>query len=177
MQMIYVSADHHFYDINFLKYNYNRILKYGKDIKIVNKFLIDSQNNQIKPDDIVYYVGDFCVETPDKTVEIVKRLNGKINLLLGNHDKFKTPGVVMANKFEILPNGVYRLDYKNVFFNLFHYPLFEQPDFYERKSIHLHGHTHGKIDHHNELAFDVGYDNNNFKLISLDFFVDKLKMN
>jgi len=31
----------------------------------------------------------------------------------------------MTNKFEILQNGIYRLEYKNILFNLFHYPLFE----------------------------------------------------
>lgn len=39
--MIWVSADHHFCDINFLKYNSGRIVKYGKDIKIINKFMIE----------------------------------------------------------------------------------------------------------------------------------------
>jgi len=40
--MIYVSADHHFYDVNFLRYNPTRVIKYGNDVRIVNKFMIES---------------------------------------------------------------------------------------------------------------------------------------
>jgi len=40
--MIFFSSDHHFFDVNFLKYNYERCFKYGKDINIINKSMIDS---------------------------------------------------------------------------------------------------------------------------------------
>ena len=75
--------------------------------------------------DTVYYLGDLSKSTINETIDIVKRLNGKIILVMGNHDNFKKYGEVIPNKFEILTSGIYRLEYKKILFNLFHYPLKE----------------------------------------------------
>lgn len=174
--MIFFSSDHHFFDVNFLRYNYGRCVKYGKDVNIINKFMIESQNNQVDITDIVYYIGDFSSAKISITIELIKKLNGNIKLLIGNHDKFKTSGIVIPNKLEILQNGIYRLYHNEIIFNLFHYPLKEQPDYYNR-SIHLHGHTHGKQNGYDDRAIDVGFDNNDYKLLSIDNIINMVKLN
>ena len=173
--MIYVSSDHHFSDFNFLKYNPERLYKYGKSISIIDKLLIEEQNTQITNNDTVYYLGDLSKASISETLKIIQRLNGNIKLLMGNHDTFKKTGEMIPNKLEILNNGVYRLEYKRILFNLFHYPLKDQPDFFEN-SIHLHGHTHGQLQY-DKRAFDVGYDFNDYKFLSLDSIINKLKGN
>ena len=74
---------------------------------------------------MIYYLGDLSKGTIIETMNIIHRLNGNIKLLLGNHDNFKKTGIMIPNKLEILNNGIYRLEYRNILFNLFHYPLKE----------------------------------------------------
>jgi calcineurin-like phosphoesterase family protein len=49
----------------------------------MNKTLINNWNNVIKPNDIVYHLGDVSFK-PNKFVD---KLNGEIILIYGNHDK------------------------------------------------------------------------------------------
>jgi len=55
----------------------------------------------------------------------MNKLNGKIYLLIGNHDKFKKYNITISNKIIILNNTICTLNYNNYIFNLFHYPLYE----------------------------------------------------
>jgi calcineurin-like phosphoesterase family protein len=79
--MIYFSSDHHFWHTNIIRFC-NR--PYAS-IEEMNEMLILNWNNTVKPDDIVYYLGDFSLATrPVETV--TPRLNGKKFLVPGNHD-------------------------------------------------------------------------------------------
>lgn len=169
--MIYVSSDHHFCDNNYTLYN-NRKL-FGKNISNINNTLINQQNNQILFNDVIYYIGDFSTCNIQDTIDIFNRLNGKKYLLIGNHDKFNKFNVKINNRLYILDDKIYTLNYKEFTFKLFHYPLFEQPDYYNG-AIHLHGHLHGKYKY-NDKAIDVGYDNNNYKLLSLENIINLIK--
>ena len=171
--MIYISSDHHFFDNNYLYHN-NRY-QLGKNIKTINKSLISQQNNQVNSTDEIYYIGDFSSAKIKDTIDLMNKLNGKIYLLIGNHDKFKKYNITINNKLTILDDTIYTLNYNNYIFNLFHYPLYEQPDYY-KGAIHLHGHTHGKIKY-NDMAIDVGYDNNNFRLLSINDIIKTYEYN
>ena len=169
--MIYVSSDHHFFDSNYLYYNNRKFL--GRNIISINKSLIKRQNDQITNNDIIYYIGDLSSGSVKNTLKILERLNGKrINILIGNHDKFSNYNVLINNKIKILDKTIYTLNYNSYVFKLFHYPLYEQPEQYNG-AIHLHGHTHGKVKYNNN-AIDVGYDNNNFRLLSMEDILQKI---
>jgi calcineurin-like phosphoesterase family protein len=101
----------------------------------------------------------------------MNKLNGTIHLLIGNHDKFNKFNISINNKIKILDDTIYTINHNNCIFKLFHYPLYEWPNYYEG-AIHLHGHTHGKVKYNNR-SIDVGYDNNNFRLLSI---IDILKI-
>ena len=62
--------------------------------------LIEKWNNVIKPNDIVLYNGDFCDCDVLNLIQYVKKLNGQIILIKGNHD--------------ILPLNVYNSIFKDV---------------------------------------------------------------
>jgi len=63
----------------------------------MNSELIRRWNEKVKPDDIVYFLGDFCFRnspggkpgegTPTRYEEYCKQLNGNIIFVLGNHDR------------------------------------------------------------------------------------------
>ncbi len=72
-------SDTHFYHANIIKYC-NRPFN---NVEEMNQILIDNWNENIKKNDIVYFLGDFSF----KPNEVINRLNGNIIFLLGNHDK------------------------------------------------------------------------------------------
>lgn len=49
--------------------------------------IIATWNQHVQPDDIVWHLGDLTLVAPGRLTEIVPRLNGRIRLVLGNHDR------------------------------------------------------------------------------------------
>lgn len=82
-----IIADTHFGHTNILKYEPIRIQKAKMEgYKDFDKFLIDWLNRNIKADDEVLHLGDVAFKDNYK---LAKKLNGKITLIKGNHDKEK----------------------------------------------------------------------------------------
>jgi calcineurin-like phosphoesterase family protein len=78
---IWFTSDHHFWHKNIITYC-NRPYK---SIEEMNKALIDRWNERIKPEDTVYYLGDFSMSMRGLD-QIVSGLTGKKILVPGNHD-------------------------------------------------------------------------------------------
>ena len=80
---IYVCSDLHFNHTNILGFcrsNFTTIEEH-------NEYIIKQYNSVVGKDDLVYILGDVGF-TPEKALsELVKRLNGRKILLVGNHDK------------------------------------------------------------------------------------------
>jgi calcineurin-like phosphoesterase family protein len=53
----------------------------------MDEYMIKQWNSVVAKDDEVYVLGDFSFYGGKETNEIIKRLNGKIFLIEGNHDK------------------------------------------------------------------------------------------
>lgn len=78
----WVVSDTHFWHENIIKYC-NRPYANAQEM---NEDLIAKWNARLKENDIVWHLGDFCFGCKEHITEIVPRLNGRINLVLGNHD-------------------------------------------------------------------------------------------
>lgn len=54
----------------------------------MDRFIVDRWNDVVRPDDIVYHLGDFAVgeRDPAKIKRIFSQLKGRKYLVLGNHD-------------------------------------------------------------------------------------------
>ena len=52
----------------------------------MNNAIIERWNEVVKYDDIVYHLGDVMMGDLDAGIKLVKQLNGKIRLAIGNHD-------------------------------------------------------------------------------------------
>ena len=147
-------------------FGHKRILEYCattrqySSIEEHDEALIEKWNSVVGKNDLVYHLGDVSFSTHQRNVEIFQRLNGKVSLILGNHDR---------GMGELLPyarNIVEIVSYKEIkvgkkHFMLFHFPI-ESWNKVHYGSIHLHGHTHGAISHHPTDAkarrMDVGVD-------------------
>jgi len=174
--MIYFTADTHFYHDRVIKFSHRPF----ENLIEMHERLIKNWNDTVKHKDTIYIIGDFCFGNIHEIKKIRSILNGKIILIMGNHDR--------RNRIERVKHIFTEVcDYKEINyykkrFILFHYPIMEWSGYF-RKSIHLYGHVHNsdssklvdKIYKNNGIknAFNVGVDVNNFKPVSIEEIISK----
>ena len=79
---LFFTSDTHFYHGNIIRFC-NRPFK---SVEMMNETIISNWNNTVGQDDIVFHLGDFCLGGSAEWNKILDRLNGKIYLIMGNHD-------------------------------------------------------------------------------------------
>ena len=83
MSKIYFTSDHHFGHKNIIKFSKRPF----KGVDEMDEMLIQKWNEKIKPEDDVYHLGDVGLSSFGKLSKILEKLNGKIYLINGNHEK------------------------------------------------------------------------------------------
>lgn len=128
----WVVSDTHFWHENIIKYC-NRPYANAAEM---NEDLIAKWNAVVKKDDIVWHLGDFCFGAKEHIKEIVSRLNGRISLVLGNHDHHKLSFCYDSGFHRVYDHPVVVSD----FFILSHAPLqwVKDGDVY----CNIYGHVH-----------------------------------
>ena len=58
----------------------------SKNVEMMDETIISNWNNTVGQDGIVFHLGDFCLGGSAEWSKILDRLNGKIYLIMGNHD-------------------------------------------------------------------------------------------
>ena len=166
--MIYVTSDLHFGHNNVIKYD-NRPFQ---DVEEMDRALIALWNSTVLQKDTVYILGDLSWYGGEKTNKILKQLNGKKFLIVGNHDnKFLEDEEFNRNLFA----GIYdylEIKENHVRYVLFHYPI---ADFNGKLggAIHLYGHIHNTnlpLEESLEHSYNVGVVRHNFKPVRLERF-------
>ena len=167
MSKIYFTSDHHFGHANIIRFC-NRPFA---NVEEMNETLIARWNEKIQPQDEVYHLGDFGLNSKEELAAILDRLNGKKYLIVGNHE-----GAALQNKSKFqwtkeyhelkvndpeCANGVQRII-------LFHYAMrVWRSD--HRGTWHLYGHSHNNLpDIAESLSFDVGVDAHDFYPLSYE---------
>lgn len=78
------TSDTHFGHKNIIQYEpENRPFK---TLEEMHEVMIERWNSVVKPNDIVWHLGDFCFGK--SWLPIARKLNGKKKLVLGNHDTY-----------------------------------------------------------------------------------------
>lgn len=148
---VFFTSDPHFY--------HNSILKYGRgesfsNVEEMNEKLISNWNEVVPKDGIVFVLGDFALCSKTKIHEILDRLNGKIYLILGNHDDksyFKHPKVVFVDNY-------LRIKIEDNDIILSHYP-FRSWEKRQYGAWNLHGHCHNTLDQDGSKQMDCCVEN------------------
>ena len=81
--MRYFTSDTHFGHENIIKYCTRPFENSG----LMDAAIIQNWNEVVKPEDIVYHLGDVAFTSPDRAKHILSVLNGSKVLILGNHDR------------------------------------------------------------------------------------------
>ena len=177
---LFFTSDSHFYHKNIIKFC-NRPFE---TIEEMNETLVENWNKVVGPSDIVYHLGDFCFAGSVEFHSILGQLNGRIHLIIGNHDE-KNLRQGYEKLFESINyQAKLFIEGYNVYLN--HYPYLCYPG-YKPYTIQLFGHIHSspykfdgmdaKVAKQNlqPSQYDVGVDWNNFTPISWREVIEKIK--
>lgn len=154
MKNTWFISDTHFGHANIIKYS-NRPYSHVDEM---NEALIQNWNALVKPDDIIYHLGDFAFMQWRDFSQMVWKLNGHIQFIRGNHDKMidqHEVELLRSGKIETIQNYL-EIKPAGQMIVLFHYGqrVWNKS---HHGSIHLYGHSHGSLPPHGK-SVDVGVD-------------------
>ena len=168
---VFFTSDTHFYHDNII----NFCGRPFKNVEVMNETLIANWNSVVGPDDIVFHLGDFCLGGSAEWTNILNRLNGKIYLIVGNHD-IKNLRQGYYSRFEHIAMQMHiEVGKQKIYLN--HCPFLCYGGAY-RDTWQLFGHVHTSKQNTGIDAprlhmlfptqYDVGVDNNNFTPVSFE---------
>lgn len=151
---IFFTSDTHF--------NHQKILLFRKQfscLEEMNELMIQNWNSKVKRGDQVYHLGDVALGRPIEAATILRRLNGEIFLVRGNHEKVaehkscrkRFAWIKDYHRVKVGEQKIYLLHYSMRTWNCMHHG-----------SWHLFGHSHGNVKENTGRSFDVGVDCHNF---------------
>ncbi|WP_419816579.1 metallophosphoesterase [Glacieibacterium sp.] len=153
---IFFTADTHFGDHRTI--NIHR--RPFESVAEMDEAIVAGWNAAVGTDDEVWHLGDVARKSSDVAAWL-SRLNGTKHLVRGNNDDPATgaiPGWASVQDYAELHND-------DALLILCHYP-FRSWNGQHRRSINLHGHSHGKLKPILR-QFDVGVDARGFRPVTL----------
>lgn len=124
---VFITSDSHFGHKNIIEYC-NRPFA---DVDEMNAALIERWNSVVGKDDMVIHLGDVGLGSREKIGEIIRQLNGRKMLIMGNHDHFKENQYremgfetvsrfpILWNKFFLLSHAPLELSETTPYFNIY----------------------------------------------------------
>ena len=178
---IWFTSDTHFNHENIIRF----CKRPFKDVKEMNEEIIKRWNSIVKPDDIVFHLGDFAWGGSEVWNNVLDRLNGRIVLIMGNHDEKN----IRSGYYKRFEHVAYQMhiyvEGQSIYLN--HYPFLCYAGTYrgEDATWQLFGHVHSgpnntgldvdRLTHLFPTQYDVGVDNNNYYPVSFHQVRDIIK--
>jgi calcineurin-like phosphoesterase family protein len=177
-EKVWFTADTHFGHRNIIRYCQRPFAT----VEEMNETIIDNWNGVVGKDDVVFHLGDFSVGGAAEWTSLIDSLNGRIFLVLGNHDMNNVDQGFMRRFENVSMQMLVSIGKQRIYLN--HYPFLCYGGAY-RGTWQLFGHVHtcpcnsGLDNSRLEMLFptqyDVGVDNNNFKPVSFEEVEMKIK--
>ena len=170
---VFFTSDTHFKHRNIITLGKGRPFK---SIEEHDQTLIDNWNSVVKPNDLVFHLGDIAMcQDNTQMVDLFNKLNGAKHIIVGNHDRQKilahslNKGLIQSMrtyheyKYEADDGKIYT-------FIMMHWPILEPNHIFRNKDkkdisvIGLYGHVHDINDYfpiYKQLGFpciNVGVD-------------------
>lgn len=162
MSKVFLTSDLHFgHDREFIW----KVRRYDS-IQEMNEDYVCKWNATISDEDDVYILGDLMLGSVEN-IGYLERLNGKIHIVLGNHDTATRENMYreLPNVVEVAEVGI-RLKYKKYHFVLTHYPMLTgnlERESLKQMSCNFYGHTHQRTNFYEDrpYMYHVGVDSHN----------------
>ena len=146
--MQFFISDLHFYHESLL----TKMDKRGfASCEEMHEYIIGKWNGKVRPQDEVVILGDTSMERGKLTSDILDRLNGRLYLVVGNHDNYLRDRRFDASRFEWVKDYAVLHDNKRKIV-LSHYPIMCYNGQYRLdeegnpKTYMLYGHVHDTQD-------------------------------
>lgn len=146
--MRYYISDLHFFHDNM---NTKMDKRGFESVEVMNEYMISQWNKKVRKNDEVVILGDLSIEKGEKTNEILRRLNGRKYLVVGNHDRYLKDKIFDKSLFKAIEPYMELNDNKRKIV-LSHYPIFCYDGQYRvdengnPKTYMLYGHVHNTYD-------------------------------
>ncbi len=170
MNNVWFTGDTHYGHAKVIEYS-NRPYK---DVKEMDEMLVYNYNSVVRPNDVVYHLGDFAFCDEKRAISIVKQLMGNKHLIFGNHDKRLRRSGAFCEQWNwtkdladitINDQRIVLMHYAMLTWNKAHYGAWM-----------LHGHSHGSLkEDSNALRTDVGVDCWDWTPVHFDQIAAKMK--
>lgn len=132
--MNYYTSDQHYGHGNIIGYC-NRPFESTADM---NDTMVTAHNAIVSPEDDVWMLGDFCFGNAEYIKRTATRLNGRIHIVLGNHDR--RPNVLREVGWDVHRRIIIEEGGLRLF--LHHKPLYDQTLWAGIAHYHFCGHVH-----------------------------------
>lgn len=177
MGKVFITSDWHFcHDREFI-YKPRGF----SSVEKMNEEIIARYNEVVSDDDDVYVLGDLMLGDTEKGLECVRRLKGRLHVVLGNHDTDSR-----IHKYEDdLPNVVEityatKIKYKKFHFFMAHFPAMTgnlENENLAQMTLDLFGHTHSSSKFYNDIPYmyNVAVDAHNCYPVDLDEVIKDMK--
>ena len=172
MKTYKIVSDTHFCHAKLLEFGFRDF----KNIDEMNEHIIRIWNENIGPDDKVIHLGDFAFGNDlNKIEKIIKRLNGNITLILGNHDTDKRLKQLYVKYFKCLGSltkGKYYFTHEPVHISV----ITPREETNRDCTINVHGHLHYNDIQNKNYKDKDRYINCNFDVLGKDNFIKVLEV-
>jgi|LSQX01.2.fsa_nt_gb calcineurin-like phosphoesterase family protein len=138
--MIYFTSDLHLGHKNIIKLCHRPFAS----LEEMDETLVSNWNQVVTNGDTVYIIGDLMFRTQNHPLDVLKRLRGKKNLILGNHDRGWLNKIEAADFFKSVESYSEISDGKRKL-ALCHYPMMSWGGT-GKGSYLIHGHIHNNRD-------------------------------
>lgn len=174
---IWFTSDEHYKHKSIIKHCPGRFEEFGSIDKMEGGF-ISRHNEVVKPDDVVWHIGDFCWLKADNRnyyETLMSKLNGEHHLVLGNHD-YCSPFYYVAIGFTTVHTALQlTINKHNIIMS--HDPCVYTKS-YNDSYILLCGHVHTLFKFiPDKRIVNVGVDVWKYYPISLETIIDTLEQN
>ena len=169
---VFFTYDTHFNHTNIIQFCQRPF----KNADEMNEVIIANWNSVVGKDDTIFLFGVFCLGGAAGWSKILDRLNGKIYLILGNHD-LRNIRQGFIERFEHVAMSM-RIEIGKTKIHLSHYPYLCFEGGYKDDVWQLFGHVHtrpsntgidaGRLQYLYPTQLDVGVDNNGFTPLSFE---------
>lgn len=173
-----------------LHLGHNKEFLYGPrgftNVNDMNEAIIENWNSVVKPEDTTYLLGDVMLGDNEAGLECIKRLNGQIFLIWGNHctDTRKELLFTDDRVRHKMMGGWYAYVIKHGKHSIYlsHYPTltanYTNNKHFSQFVINLHGHCHSQnpwINPSNPFMYDVGLDAHNCTPVHIDEVITDIR--
>lgn len=177
MNDIWFTSDTHFYHVQDFLYKPRGFDSFEE----MNEAIVQRWNSVVHDGDLVYHLGDVLMSHYD--VNILKRLNGTIFLIRGNHDTDnKLRDIAATGKVvnALVPTSEL-IKFGKLSLFLCHYPVLtanHDDNHFSRHVINIHGHTHQKgnwLFSDNPFVYHVGMDSHNSTPVHIEEVITDIR--